>query len=460
MIRDLLTTAVLAFASAIAAADTITVCLDGSCEYSDIQQAINAASDGDVIEIAAGIYYPAATIDTIGKAVTLRGVPGKGKDDAPTSIIDGQDSIRVLICQNEETALTVFENLLITGGLAEGDSPDNRGGGMFNQESSPTLTNCTFAGNSAAHSGGGMSNMFSSSPTLSNCTFTGNSASYGGGMYNYQSSSPTLENCTFLDNSAYEGGGMNNFQSSPTLINCTFTGNSASDWGGGMYNYYDSSPTLTNCTFTDNSSHYGGGMFNYSGSSPTLTDCTFTSNSAGDGGGMLNYESSPTLTDCTFTGNSADDNGGGMYNYYYSSPTLTGGDFIGNIATTHGGALYGEEYASVSLVECQFASNSDLESYALFNLLPATATLTDCVFDRCCAIFPITSAVDLGGNYTLYICGGCEGDVTCDGTVDAADLGRLLAAWGPSTGRFDLNADGEVSGADLGFLFSTWGPCP
>ena len=99
---------------------------------------------------------------------------------------------------------------------------------MYNQSSSPTLTNCTFTGNSAS-SGGGMYNRFSS-PTLTDCTFTNNSASNsGGGMYN-QSSSPTLDNCTFRSNSAdYNGGGMyNNLDSSPTLADCNFCGNNNS----------------------------------------------------------------------------------------------------------------------------------------------------------------------------------------------------------------------------------------
>jgi hypothetical protein len=59
--------------------------IDGSCDYTNIQEAINAAIDGDVIEIAAGTYAPLATIDTNGKAVTVRGVAGKGKDDAPAT---------------------------------------------------------------------------------------------------------------------------------------------------------------------------------------------------------------------------------------------------------------------------------------------------------------------------------------------------------------------------------------
>ena len=94
-------------------AATITVPGD----YATIQEAVNAASNGDVIEIAAGIYYPTATINTLGKAVTLRGVPGNGKDGAPTTVIDGQDSIQVLICESDEGADTVFENLVIQNGF-------------------------------------------------------------------------------------------------------------------------------------------------------------------------------------------------------------------------------------------------------------------------------------------------------------------------------------------------------
>ena len=209
--------------TSVAVADTINVPAGG-----DIQAAINGASDGDIIQLEAGEYLPVATIDTHGKAVTLRGVPGKGKDDAPTTVIDGQYWIRVLQCTTDEGAGTVFENLVITGGFSIGKSLVDGGGGMFNKSSSPTLINCTFTGNLAyAYGGGGMYN-YSSNPTLIGCTFTENSTiNYGGGMLNYNNSSPTLTDCTFTNNSSDRaGGGMYNYtSSSPTLINCTFTGN-------------------------------------------------------------------------------------------------------------------------------------------------------------------------------------------------------------------------------------------
>jgi predicted outer membrane repeat protein len=54
-------------------------------------------------------------------------------------------------------------------------------GGMCNDNSSPTLTNVAFSGNSATSSGGGMYNDNSSGPTLTNVILWGNS---GGSIVN------------------------------------------------------------------------------------------------------------------------------------------------------------------------------------------------------------------------------------------------------------------------------------
>ena len=60
-------------------------------------------------------------------------------------------------------------------------------------------------------------------------------------------------------------------------------------------------------------------------------------------------------------------------------------------------------------------------------------------------------------------CSPCPGDVTNGGTVDAADLSILLAAWGTNgQGEFDtdLNGDGLVDGGDLALVLGGWGACP
>jgi hypothetical protein len=54
------------------------------------------------------------------------------------------------------------------------------------------------------------------------------------------------------------------------------------------------------------------------------------------------------------------------------------------------------------------------------------------------------------------------GDLDCNGIINGADLGSLLANWGPCPGGTpgcpgDLNNSGIVDGADLGTMLSNWG---
>jgi formylglycine-generating enzyme required for sulfatase activity len=73
---------------------------------------------------------------------------------------------------------------------------------------------------------------------------------------------------------------------------------------------------------------------------------------------------------------------------------------------------------------------------------------------------------DYNGNNIPDICEGpdChDADLTINGVVDGADLGALLAFWGPINQAFpraDINRDGVVNGADLGRLLAAWGACP
>ena len=148
------------------------------------------------------------------------------------------------------------------------------GGGMFNAGSSATLTRVTFTGNSATNGAGMVNSGTGTYPHLADVTFDSNTASWwGGGMYN-DHSSPILTNVTFSGNSAVgdpvngSGGGMMNYDSgsgpsNPTLTNVTFSGNSAAK-GGALYNS-DSSPTLWHVTMAGNTATAGAGIYNASG---------------------------------------------------------------------------------------------------------------------------------------------------------------------------------------------------
>jgi hypothetical protein len=330
--------------------------------YNYLQDALCAAVSGDEIRVDQGIYKPdedsAHPNGTGSRTATFRlknGVALRGSyagfgepapdtrdidlyetilsgdlnyDDGPDFANNYENSYHVVTGSGtNDTA--VLDGFTITGGNANGSKPYDRGGGMFNNNnSSPTVTNCTFSGNSAVYYGGGMANYQSSSLMVTNCIFSDNSAEYGGGMANYQSSSLMVINCIFSDNSAEYGGGIRNWNSSPTVTNCTFSGNSASSSGGGMLNS-SSSPTVTNCTFNANFAGYGGGMRNGWNSNSTVTNCTFSGNSAGIGGGIFNrWASSSTLTNCILWGNVAP-SGPQIYNDVGGSATVSYSDVQG-----------------------------------------------------------------------------------------------------------------------------------
>jgi len=72
------------------------------------------------------------------------------------------------------------------------------------------------------------------------------------------------------------------------------------------------------------------------------------------------------------------------------------------------------------------------------------------------------STADTNANGIPDTCECAGADITANGTVDGADLGALLAFWGPAgtvLPEADLNRDGIVNGEDLGILLANWGPC-
>lgn len=178
--------------------------------------------------------------------------------------------------------------------------------------------------------------------TRGNANGTNWTAYYGGGMYN-DASSPKLTNVIISQNTASFGGGMyNRNQSSPILLNVKFIGNNGGGSGGGMRNIGGSDPEVTNVLFSGNEATYGGGISNLN-SNPKLTNVIFSGNEAKDGGGVFNYASSLSLTNAIFIGNKAQNAGGGVFNSSDSSSslTLTNVTMSGNESTSAPGTISG-----------------------------------------------------------------------------------------------------------------------
>ncbi len=336
-------------------ASALAATLNVPGDYATIQACIDAAVSGvDECVVAPGTYVEAINFN--GKAITLRSSGG-----AAVTTIDGNGALHVVQCINGEGPNTILYGFTITGGNAAGPFlVDFQGGGMYNEGSSPTTTNCAFNGNTARF-GAGMFN-HASSPTVIHCTFNGNTASSGAGMYNDDVSSPTITNCTFSENDANDsGGGVYNEAGSPTVTDCMFSGNRAFT-GGGIANFPFSSPTVTNCMFSGNAAATGGGILNLL-SDPTVTNCTFNGNTSDSvGGAMYNVSSNAKVINSAFSGNTANINGGGMHNEH-SNPTLTNCTFSRNTAGSDGGGLSSVLNSAPTLANCILWGNNPNEVF-------------------------------------------------------------------------------------------------
>jgi predicted outer membrane repeat protein len=327
--------------------------------YTSLQTALTSAVSGQEIWVAAGTYKPTTDTDRTKTFQLKDGVNIYGGFAGGESLrADRNFNTNVVILSGDLNGNDIDGNLTtnktdnsynvlvgVTGatidgfsikyGNASGNGGNNYfdfGGGMFNKESSPIVSNVIFSNNSGYY-GGGMANEHSS-PTVSNVTFTNNSANWGGGMLSF-SGSPTITNVTFTNNSATVGGGMNiNYNSSPTITNSTFSNNTGSEGGAVFMNNY-ATPTITNVTFSNNSANSGGGIYNNS-SSATITNSTLSGNSAtiGQGGGIYNnFAVLTTINNSILWGNTAQ-TGANIQNVNSSTPNITYSDIQGGFSGT------------------------------------------------------------------------------------------------------------------------------
>ncbi|MCK5219082.1 T9SS type A sorting domain-containing protein [bacterium] len=201
--------------------------------YPTIQAAINAASGGDKVLVAAGTYYENIIMKTRVQ------ISGAGQN---VTIIDGGGKGPVVTAKGVEAA--GLEGFSCINGLA------TLGGGMFNLNASPVVTNCVFSSNTADF-GGGMYND-NSSPLATNCIFSNNSAnSIGRIIYNTGLSNPIMINCTFIDKTSSGDSNHNGITSNPPslikTINCILDLHSPAE----IYNNGYSSPVALNSNTED-----------------------------------------------------------------------------------------------------------------------------------------------------------------------------------------------------------------
>jgi PKD repeat protein len=194
--------------------------------FKTIQVGLDAAGDGHMVLVADGTYTGVGNrnLDFAGKAIHL-----KSQNGADNCIIDCQDRGLGFFFDDGETNESIVEGFTIHDGRSVGDG---KGGNIFcDNNSNPTIRDCTITSGWAQGGGGGICT-YGSSPTVINCIIKNNQAEHwGGGIWAYDSgSNATFINCLIVKNAAYHGAGI----------------------GHGVYCSYGGTATFINCTITDN----------------------------------------------------------------------------------------------------------------------------------------------------------------------------------------------------------------
>ena len=284
-----------------------------------LQDALTVAEPDDQIWVARGSYRPdrGAGIPLNNREVTFRlrnEIPIYGGFNGTETLLDERDwranetiltgdigvlgnnadnSYHVVLSENKNATATL-DGFTVTQGNANAGHPLNRGGGMYIDHGSATVSNCFFTENFAG-AGGGLYASGAGNPNLFNCNFLNNTATGSGGAGAVQQSNTAMRGCMFMGNTAESGGGiwfLNNYDT-PTLENCVFSGNQATASNGGAIsnagvggNPNPFPPLLTNCSLNLNSSsNYGGGIYNTGGNDTVLNSCILWDNTDTNGNG-------------------------------------------------------------------------------------------------------------------------------------------------------------------------------
>jgi|GEM_PF-349683 len=261
----------------------------------DLQAAINANGVTKVF-VAIGNYPSPAAGFVMKNNVAIYGGfdPANGittlahnrilpTEDIEGAILNGESTKRIITNDNNGLNNTaILDGFTIRNGYANGFGREGVGGGIYNNNSSPTFFNLVIRNNLASNSGGGIAN-FNSPIILNNTLFLGNNAIIGGGIFN-QGSNTSLSNVIFKGNTSGNMGGVAIYSAggTTTVTNALITGN--------YQLYYITSASnaniiLNNVTIANNNGQYAmrivsGGTITANNSiifgTPLIEDGTYT----------------------------------------------------------------------------------------------------------------------------------------------------------------------------------------
>jgi len=235
-----------------------------------IQQAIEAALDGDVVRVLPGTY--GESIDFLGKAIRV-----ESADGPDVTTIDAGRLGSVVRFVSGEPREAVLAGFTITGGATA------NGGGVHVNGASPTITGNVIRDNVVTGSGGGIFG-FQADPRIADNVVEDNVGPWSGGGINLTLCTGVIAGNVVRGNVAGKrGGGVRVRDGSVVVVGNVVTGNEA-PYGGGV--------TCTTTFVTGNliagnlATSFGGGIY-WANGQPTLAGNIVTANVAQLGGGGL-----------------------------------------------------------------------------------------------------------------------------------------------------------------------------
>jgi len=337
--------------------------------YDNLQSALGAATSGDDIWIARGLYTPSDS-DASTSFVMIDGVsiyggfignetarderdPANnvvrlsgdvGRDDTFNPYMINTSNAGHVIVASGVGSGTVIDGVTVEYGAygpigtGSGD-PLMFGSGIYCIAGSPTINGCIIEFNYTAFAAGGGAYFYDSHPSITNTMFNGNYAhlSDGAGLFLGGSSSAVIEDCEFHGNTNVfaspdgAGGGIAHNSTGPMVVRrCLFEGNvirpfySIGDdvgYGGGIFSFRGPL-VVEDSVFRGNTATIGGGVIAWNES--IIVNTIFENNTAqaregsfqelgGFGGGFCSYSfvaRDMILENCTFVNNHGKEHGG------------------------------------------------------------------------------------------------------------------------------------------------------
>jgi len=268
---------------------------NGQClktAFLSVQEAIDAALDGDLIRVNRGFYCDAGNynLDFAGKAVTITSIKG-----AHNTWIDCYHRGPAFVFENGEGADSVVQGFTIY-------RAGNTEGAVVIRNSSPTISDNIIR--ETAYTVGGGIYIENGSPIITRNIINECEGFKAGGIF-LKGSQATVTSNVLYRNITDEGGGLSIVNSVIDLTNNTIVENTVLLWGGGI-SLNDSTVTITNSIVRNNMAPFGPEVYIGHQPTPSSLDLSYSNVRGGmasvyvEQGSTLNWGSGIIDTDPLF----------------------------------------------------------------------------------------------------------------------------------------------------------------